>query len=50
MTAERRGQAIRVATDLVNRRRDEPIGHDRGAAALKGWHEPCELRGSRTVL
>ena len=29
-TAERRGQAIRVVIDLVNRRREEPTDHDRG--------------------
>ena len=34
----------------VNRQREEPTGCGGGAAALNGWHEPCDGRLSRTVL
>ena len=30
MSAERRGQAIRVVVNLVNRQREEPTGYDGG--------------------
>ena len=49
MPVERRGQAIRVIGNLVNRQREEPMVQWK-AAAFARWHEPVTGDCQVTVL
>ena len=50
MAVEGREQVTRIGIVRVNGQPEELDGPDGKAAAFNGWHEPCELRGSSTVL